>query len=89
MGIKDKRSNIRYGKYSKVIVLPATLVTGKESTLAANRLLLVDPRAEISEDDLLEFFETVVEPQFWFWLQRKRSQAGDNALNAKPTLEVQ
>jgi len=89
VGIKDKRSNIRYGRYSKVIVLPAALEKGKESTLAGNRLLLVDPRAEISADDLLEFLETVVEPQFWFWLQRKRNQAGDNALNAKPTLEVQ
>ena len=85
MGIKDRRSNIRYGKYSKVIVLPANLVTGKESTLAANRLLLVDPRAEISEDDLLEFFETVVEPQFWLWLLKKRNQAGGNAVDAKPS----
>jgi len=72
MGIKDRRSNIRYGLYSRVLVLPAYLEKGEESTLAGNRLLLVDPRGEISEDDLLEFLETYVEPQFWRWIRGKQ-----------------
>jgi len=72
MGIKDRRSNIRYGRYSRVLVLPAYLEKGEKSTLAGNRLLLVDPRGEINEDDLLEFYETCVEPQFWRWIRGKQ-----------------
>jgi hypothetical protein len=72
MGLKDRRSNHPHGKYSTALVLPATIEKGKESTLAANRLILVDPRAEISEVDLLEFLEDVVEPQFWPWYMKKR-----------------
>jgi len=45
---------------------------GKEATLAANRLMLVDPRGEIHEDDLLEFLERVIEPKLWPWLEEKR-----------------
>jgi len=72
MGIKDRRSNIPHGKYSKVLVLPAPIEKGKESTLAANRLLLVDPRGEITESDLLEFLETYIEPNFWPWIAKKK-----------------
>ena len=72
MGIKDKRSNIKHGKYSSVLVLPAKLAKGKKSTLAANRLLLVDPRGEIDEDNLLDFLENRIEPQFWLWCQEKQ-----------------
>jgi len=70
MGIKDRRRNIRAGGYSRLLVLPAILVKGEESTLAANRLLLVDPRGEISEGDLLHFLESVVEPNFWPWYKQ-------------------
>ena len=70
--LKDRRSNIRWGRYSSVLVLPASIEKGRESTLAGNRLLLVDPRAEINEDDLLEFLETFVEPYFWPWYLKKR-----------------
>jgi hypothetical protein len=72
MGLKDRRSNLAHGKYSTVLVLPAKLEKGKESTLAANRLIIVDPRGEISEHDLLEFLETFVEPYFWSWYLKKR-----------------
>jgi hypothetical protein len=75
MGIKDKRSNIPHGKYSKALVLPASIEKGNESTLAANRLLLVDPRGEITESDLLEFLETYIEPNFWPWLAKKKEAA--------------
>lgn len=72
MGIKTRRSNIKWGQYSTVIVLPAAIEKGRESTLAANRLIVVDPRAEISETDLLEFLEKCVEPKFWLWLEEKQ-----------------
>ena len=71
MGIKARRANIQHGKYSQALVLPANLKKGKESTLAANRLILVDPRGEISADDLLEFLEAHIEPVFWNWLKTK------------------
>ncbi|MDI6904547.1 MAG: hypothetical protein QMD13_03515 [Candidatus Bathyarchaeia archaeon] len=75
MGLKDRRSNIKHGRYSLALILPATIEKGEESTLAANRLILVDPRGEISEEDLLEFLETFVEPNFWPWYMKK-SKAG-------------
>ena len=74
MGIRDKRSNIKHGRYSTALVLPANIEKGAESTLAANRLVLVDPRGEISERDLLEFLETYIEPNFWPWIKEKESQ---------------
>jgi len=70
MGIKSKRSNISHGKYSKALVIPAAIEKGDNSTLAANRLILVDPRGEIPERDLLEFLETFIEPNFWPWLKK-------------------
>ena len=72
MGLKDRRSNIKRGRYSTALTLPAKMETGKESTLAANRLVLVDPRGEIHESDLLEFLETFIEPKFWPWLEELR-----------------
>ena len=75
MGIKERRSNIPHGRYSTALILPAYLKKGKESTLAANRLILVDPRGEIPEDDLLDFLERYVEPDFWPWLAMKKQEA--------------
>jgi hypothetical protein len=69
MGVKAKRRNLKHGRYSRALVLPANIKKGAESTLAADRLILVDPRAEIPEDALLEFLETVIEPAFWPWLK--------------------
>jgi len=74
MGLKDRRNNIKHGKYSLALVLPATIEKGQQSTLAANRLLLLDPRGEINEKDLLEFLETYIEPNFWPWYQRKTNR---------------
>ena len=51
-------------------MLPASIEKGDESTLAGNRLLLVDPRGEISEEDLLEFLEEHIEPNFWPWIEK-------------------
>jgi len=75
MGTKTRRSNIKHGKYSLALVLPANIKKGEQSTLAANRLVLIDPRAEIDEEDLLEFLETYIEPQFWPWYQKKKQNA--------------
>jgi len=72
MGTKTRRSNIKHGKYSLALVLPANIKKGQQSTLAANRLILIDPRAEIHEEDLLEFLETYIEPQFWPWYEKKK-----------------
>jgi hypothetical protein len=83
MGIKARRSNHPHGKYSRALILPANLKIGKYSTLAADRLILVDPRGEISEDDLLEFLEEFVEPQFWAWYLKKREKAIGNGIEPK------
>lgn len=48
---------------------------GVESTIAANRLFLADPRGEIPERDLLDFFENHVEPIFWDWWHKRQSAA--------------
>ena len=73
MGLKDKRKIIQVGS-SKAVIIPAKLKKGREASLAANRLMLIDPRGEISEDDLLEFLESYVEPNFWKWLEKKENR---------------
>ena len=78
MVLKARRANVKHGKYSRALILPAAIEKGKESTLAANRLMLVDPRGEISPEDLLEFLEKYVEPQFWAWIKTKEEQ-GDRS----------
>lgn len=71
MGLKDRRCNIKHGRYSRALVLPASIEKGETSTFAANRLILVDPRGEISEVYLLEFLENIIEPNFWPWIAEK------------------
>lgn len=80
MGVKDKRTVMTLGIYSRAISIPAKIKVGKTVTLAANRLILIDSRGEIDEDDLLQFLEDVIEPQFWPWLKERQ--------NMKPTLNV-
>lgn len=72
MGVKDRRANIKHGRYSRALVLPAAIEKGNESTLAANRLILVDPRGQISEEDHIE-------PHFWFWYHKKREEIDKEA----------
>jgi len=76
MGLATRRKVTARGARgaSKSIVIPSKLKTGQTATMAANRLMIVDPRGEISEDDLLQFLEKFVEPQFWPWLKSKESQ---------------
>lgn len=61
---------------SKSIVIPSKLKTGPVATIAANRLMIVDPRGEINEDDLLQFLERFVEPDFWSWIKTKEAEKG-------------
>ena len=78
MGLKDRRSNLKHGRYSTALILPASLEIEEDSTLAANRLILVDPHGEISEDNLLEFLETQVEPNFWPWFKKIREGSNNH-----------
>jgi hypothetical protein len=60
--ITKRRRIIRSGPISHAIIIPSGLVTGKEVTLAASRLMLVDVRGEIPEVILARLLEDVVEP---------------------------
>ena len=77
MGLKDTRKIFKTSKYTKALTLPSKLKVGKFASIAADRLLLIDPRGEISEDDLLEFLEKYVEPNFWNWLKEKEATLND------------
>lgn len=66
MGLKVKKTNIKIGN-STAITIPVGLDKGKESTLAVNRIGLIDFKGEIPEGVLLEFLETHIEPIFWKW----------------------
>lgn len=59
--IRDKRKNFNIGG-SKGITYPHVIAIGKESTLAGNRLLLIDPQGKIPPDLLLQFHEQRIEP---------------------------
>lgn len=72
MGFAVKRRNHRIGKSSDFLNIPKPIIAGVESTIAANRLILADPRGEIPEADLLEFMERYVEPVFWRWHSERR-----------------
>ncbi|MDY6865868.1 MAG: hypothetical protein SVY15_07865 [Halobacteriota archaeon] len=72
MAIKARRSNFKTSKFSHAMIIPAGLKIGNKSTIAADRLMLVDPRGEITEDVLLEFFETFIEPKFWEWYDEEK-----------------
>lgn len=70
--IKSRRRNYQIGG-SKAVTYPSDITVGEEATLAGNRLLLIDPRGEINEDDLEEFLEKHVEPAFWKWWKQKEA----------------
>ena len=70
--IKSRRRNYQIGG-SKAVTYPSDITVGEEATLAGNRLLLIDPRGEINEDDLEEFLEKHVEPAFWKWWEQKKA----------------
>ena len=74
LALKRTQKNIKFGD-SRVLTIPSQLVIGERSSVAANRLFLADVRGEISEDDLLEFLETHIEPAFWKWIEEKKKEA--------------
>jgi len=65
VGLKDRFVVFVTGRTSKAITLSCKLKVGKVATLAAGRLILIDPRGEISGDKLLELLERFVEPNLW------------------------
>jgi hypothetical protein len=73
MGIATKRKICPRGNRgaSNSVIIPANIKTGKIATIAANRLLLIDPRGEIDENSLLELLETFIEPNLWPLLKKK------------------
>ena len=71
--MKLRRKLVRMGD-SQGVTLPPYLEKGPELTLAGNRVLLMDPRGEISEDDLLAFLEEFIEPHLWPWLEKLRNR---------------
>lgn len=71
MALKATRANIRAGPHSRALIIPSQLKIGSRSSIVADRLLLADVRGEISPEDLLDFFENYIEPQFWVWHQKR------------------
>lgn len=71
MGIIGRRSVTPSGKFSRVLTIPASMKMGKTATLAATRLLLVDPRGEIDPEVLLKLLEAI-ESQVWKWINEKK-----------------
>jgi len=74
MGVKGRRRIYKSGG-SKVMTLFRDLATGKEATVAANRLLIADPSGEIPEDELHDFLEKEVEPLLQLRLFRRARQS--------------
>jgi len=56
------------------MTIPAGIVVGEESTIAAGRLLLIDPKGEIDEKELLAFYEEMIEPTFFSWLEARKTK---------------
>ncbi len=57
--IKDTRKNITIGG-SRGITYPHVIAIGKNSTLAGNRLLLIDPQGKVPPEVILRFHEQYV-----------------------------
>lgn len=70
--LKCRRRNYQLGG-SKALTYPSDVTIGEEASVAGDRLLLIDPRGEIDENDLMEFMEKFVEPTFWNWWRQKEA----------------
>ena len=66
--IKDKEGKT----LTRLVRLPKGIKVEKDISIAGGRLLLMDPRGEIDENELREFFEQEVEPRYWAWITAKR-----------------
>ena len=67
--MRDTRKVIKIGD-SNAITIPSQLKVGENCTLAASRLVLIDPRGEISPENLEKFVETYIDPVFWEWQKK-------------------
>ncbi len=74
MGLTDRRRIHREGRFSRSVILPAGLRTGEYATIAADRLVLIDPRGEIPPDVLLDLMEQHLEPAIWKLLAAQAQQ---------------
>jgi len=74
MGLTDRRKIHKEGRFSKSVILPAGLRTGEYATLAADRLVLIDPRGETPPDVLLDLMEKHLEPIIWRGIANKDSE---------------
>lgn len=70
MSLKASRKNIQLCR-SRAVVIPAQLVIGEISTMACDRIAIIDFRGEISPEKLLDFLESEVEPRFWEWYKKQ------------------
>ncbi len=83
MGFTGTRKVYNIGG-TKAIPLLKNIVSGKVATIVAQRIVLIDPRGEIPEMDLLEFFEKHVEPAFWVWFAEWKIKQQKNNLKNHP-----
>lgn len=72
--IRDKRKNLNIGG-SKGITYPHVISTGENSTLAGNRLLLIDPQGKIPPEILLKFHVERIEPFIQELLRQTEKEA--------------
>ena len=74
--IRDKRKNFNIGG-SKGITYPHVIAIGEESTLAGNRLLVIDPQGKVPPELLLKFHEQHIEPHIHDLLQQIEKKASE------------
>lgn len=71
--VRDKVGRVK----SRLIRLPRNIVVGKSVCIAGGRLLIIDPRGEIDENELLEFYERELEQKIWDWCSGRQKRAED------------
>jgi len=72
MELKNEGNDIKHEKYSQALIPPGRLEIGEKSTIATDRLILVDQQTEIGEDDILDFLEKFIESSFRKWVRRQQ-----------------
>ena len=72
MAIIGRRKNFKIGG-STAFTIPSSMSSGEDSTLAADRIMLVDPTGKISPEELEEFLEGHIEPLFWKWHEQRKT----------------
>ena len=85
---KWRRRNYQLGG-SRALTYPSDITVGEEASVAGSRLLLIDPRGEIDENDLEEFLEKHVEPVFWKWWEQKKAAKRPKVEGVIRTMEAE